>query len=62
MHFTSVLKKIVFFVSAKPRIGVLTDGGDALGFVFVSSLNLPISQLREAIIAQVRQSFFYYLL
>ncbi|XP_072026716.1 uncharacterized protein [Amphiura filiformis] len=39
---------------AKPRIGVVTShDNNALGFVFLSSLNLSISQLREAIVAQL---------
>ncbi|XP_038070958.1 uncharacterized protein LOC119739902 isoform X2 [Patiria miniata] len=38
---------------AKPRVGVSTEKGRPLGFIFVSSLSLPISQLREAILAQL---------
>ncbi|XP_071793032.1 uncharacterized protein [Asterias amurensis] len=38
---------------AEPRVGVSTEKGKPLGFVFVSTLSLPISQLREAILAQL---------
>ncbi|XP_022091661.1 uncharacterized protein LOC110979851 isoform X2 [Acanthaster planci] len=38
---------------ARPRVGVSTEKGRSLGFIFVSSLSLPISQLREAILAQL---------
>ncbi|XP_063963431.1 uncharacterized protein LOC129273642 isoform X2 [Lytechinus pictus] len=36
----------------EPRVGVICETGPALGFVFMSSLQLTINKLRQAILAQ----------
>lgn len=42
------------FFQEKPRVGVLSTGGNSLGFVF-SDYNAILRQFREAVIDQVQK-------